>query len=96
MFPQGNENNFPSWTDCWVNCQPEVNVSLKNVNPIQNGGKEGRLRKKVANYFIFRGLPMCPNLMNLSRVHPGLTRVSGIRFLLFEIKSTLVYNLTIF
>ena len=34
--------------------------------------------------------------ITLFTYHPGLTRVKGIRFLLFEINRVLVYILTIF
>ena len=37
-----------------------------------------------------------PTLWQFKLCHPGLTRVSSIRFLLFEIKRVFVYNSTIF
>ena len=54
-------------------------------------------RKKVNYYYkAFCSANIFMLAMAGQTVHPGLTRVSNIRFLLFKIKRVLVYNSTIF
>ena len=53
-------------------------------------------RRVTRNYVYSPFMTFQLDLRFLYKYHPGLTRVSSIRFLLFEIKRVLVYNSTTF
>ena len=50
----------------------------------------------LLNEFLVAEKQLLPTCISPPRAHTGLTKMSSIRFLLFEIKRDLFYNLTIF